>query len=563
MTEPNGRRHELQRNDAGITVGYGSNHDVNWELELDDSNRVVGLNKEGAEYRIAYAGSRLTTISHPAGEQKFHYDGDDRLTHATGVSMRLYDVPRVSYESDGLTTVDKDDMTLSYLYNKAGRLSRISKNEAVYHVVHDPNGFVVTLLKNNDFRRFIRNEMGRVSLILYPNGASSQHHYDELGNRSRIEYSNGGSMTISHDGRGNIVHVVDENPDGASVSQSYTIGEHNRVTEISLNDDTRLQVSYDYLGRPAKFSHDGENVAVEYFATGDPIRLRSATSNLIFASASEKNIVLPVHPSPRGLFHNDMREHGQPDYGVVSISDASFDISIVPVENGSVPGYKEAASASLAIDSWFDPKTRGKIEKPSNPIFQPPEYESTNCCISCLWNMQCGQICSKIFMGIGEQTCLCFSVYSSGVGGGGGGCDPNYKATKARAEKIVRKTLVDAPDDEPREIFFTVDCPYSSRVGRTVKSEEYDLCPEAIMNEPPIIYAGHTHPKLNWDRDRYKTLRCRGKHGVFLDSLGTMRRQNMELNKCSKHDNRMGNKYPLYLRKPDMEIIHCGKKWRN
>ena len=362
-------------------------------------------------------------------------------------------------------------------------------------------------------------------------------------------------MTMQHDGRGNIIKVQDFNPQGDVFSQTYKVDRMNRVTRIEFDDSNGLDVRYDGLGRPSGFDTEDHSVNVEYLGDGKPVRLRSGMATLSLDSGNGNVMDQPIQSRPRSFLHNDNRAHGQPDYGWVSVDQHSLDVRLIPVEINSVSVYLDAELKLLSLKSWLDQENRGKIEKPSNPIFQPPEYVSTNCCASCLWNAQCGQICAKLFYGLGEGTCICFSVYTPGGGGGGGqSCSPKNELVKRTARGTLVWSLSKLPYG-PNEELHAVDCPSPRTVSRKWRTQPYDVCVKTEKERfDNTIYLGHTHP-LFTKEDEGKTIICNGVSDV-LEEEDIDFYNNLNEN-CTPADTATAKKYPLLLRTPSGIFKDC------
>ena len=295
------------------------------------------------------------------------------------------------------------------------------------------------------------------------------------------------------------------------------------------------------------------------------MRLRSDRAVLVLEGKKSQSFFTSGHVSLRSFLHNDERTRAQPDYGLIEIDQQSLDIRLRPVEMASVPRYAAALNRLSVADSWLDPDNRGKIEKPSNPIFQPPEYESTNCCTSGLWHVSCGDICVNLFIGIGEESCMCFSPKFNSPGGGGGGgssCSPNYGPTKKQARETLVETLKDTRKTpfSPYEHVYRIDCPNSRTIDYATTSEPYNICPPAIPRLTTSIYAGHTHPKFDLDRDINMKIMCRSEFQFFIARQGQIDEMHDKQEMCSKMDNITGNKIPLLLRNHEGKIRNCGKR---
>ena len=453
---------------------------------------------------------------------------------------------------------------MSFSLDDSQRIKAMEENGIEYSIAYDEDGFVSTLSQDEISVAFTRDRMGRVTSVLYPDGDVSRYRYDNLGNRDLLNYSTGASMNIEHDGRGNIVTVNEVTSGGIEFTQSYQIDQYNRITRVEFLDSTPLNVSYDILGRPEWFNVGETIVGVEYLGDGEPIRLRSGQSTYALNTIQDDSVLSSVLPAPRAFLHNDRRSQNQPEYGTVTIQPYTLEAVIVPPEFTSVPGYLTVASALLTTKSWLTPENRSINEKPSNPIFQPPEYESTNCCLDCDWDSTCGQICTTIY-GTGELTCFCdvFGYLFNNLGTSGGGsssCSPSNASNKATAKQTVTSSLKNAAY-APNEEIFRVDCPSPTQIAHQDKGPTYDMCPpgfDGLKNK--TIYLGHTHPKFSLKTDRGARVRCGDEYILDIRSDSDVNTLNGQNEKCSKQDNKTGNKYPLLLRTPSGSIFNCGSK---
>ncbi|MCY4657226.1 MAG: hypothetical protein OXC80_10470 [Gammaproteobacteria bacterium] len=239
----------------------------------------------------------------------------------------------------------------------------------------------------------------------------------------------------------------------------------------------------------------------------------------------------------------------------------SLEMNIVPVEFNEVPGYLRVLSTLKTSKLWLSEEHRSKIEKPSNPIFQPPEYESTNCCLECDWGSTCGQRCTTFFA-TSEATCLCGPVSYSPGGGGGGGfdCSTSNLSDREKAKSFLVETL-ESTTRGPREVFYIVQKPHPCEIGKFKTGPDYDVCPPSIkVDASSVLYAGHTHPKFAWPADRNKKVTCGLVLEGWIRSRSDVDIQNGRNEECSKKDNQTGNRYPLLLRTPNDIIKKCGSK---
>ena len=577
VVEPAGSHHEFKIDASGVTVGYRNSRGVRWELVLDQINRPKELAKYGDVYRFRYSGSRLTSIDHSGGSQQLNYDDEGRFTHASGVAVDGYLPKQVTYSARGDTVVSDGTRTLRYVYDDSSRLMTIEEDEDAHHLDYDERGFVTGLSVGDSTVVFTRSRLGRITGVQYPDGSSSRYRYDDLGNRERTDFSNGSSMVIMHDGRGNIVNVVDATPDSVELSQSYEIDRHNRVTQVEFAGLTELEVTYDGLSRPTGFAVDDKVVNVEYLSHGEPVRLWSEDGTFMLEESHARSAFLPFSPSSRMFLHNDHRERGQPEYGTVAFSQYTLDIGIVPVEFNEVEGYLEAETALATMKSWLSDQHRSKVEKPSNPVFQPPEYESTNCCLNCPWESPCGQYCTNV-IGTGDAICLCSRFTYEPPSGGSQQCSVNYQSSgdaehlmqanasvPAKADTTIREWLLslDFTFRIDYERGATVVCSNMERIDQTFQSLPYDM-KLSFPASSSVVISGHTHPQFD-KRHVGKVItiyEAEDKYGKPLPEKHTitspeeLNRINTANQKCSIIDKQTAkDHYPVLLRVPPARAI--------
>ena len=571
VIEPTGNRHEFKHNDSGITIGYRNGFDLEWSLRLDELNRPIELDRNRKVYRFHYKASRIASIHHSEGSLHLHYDSKDRYTHSSGTPIHGYEPKRVSYDEGDSVLVTDTNMDFRYVLDDSRRLQSITENGDTFHIGYDLKGFVSSLKQGESKVEFERNALGRIISASFPGNVSSQYQYDNLGNRDEVEFFTGASMSIRHDGRGNIRHVVDTSKDGVALVQSYSIDHHNRVTRVAFAESTELNVLYDDFGRPKTFKESGKIVEVEYLGNGNPVRVRSGQITRKLHRGYDDAPFLQINPSPRRFLHNDERILSQREYGAIHISLDSMDVRIVPIEFDAVPSYLEAASNLLTMKSWLSETNRGQIEKPSNPVFQPPEYESTNCCLACNWDTKCGQYCTAIF-GTGELTCQCSLVgplfNSPGGSGGGGGssCVTNDRSKMATARETLETELSNL-DYDNFETALVVNCPNAKAIaeGFTTTGAVRVLCVKFNVSPNKTIYTGHTHPFFEWPRDQEYGECGNGAAVTWKSMLGptAVNNRNIESRKCGRGDIKEGTDYPLLLRTPHGRIKKCGSSTGN
>ena len=551
VSEVTGDRHVFKRTETGATVGYSNSLGIEWHIVLDSRSRPIKMVKSGVVFGFTYEGSRLATIEHSGGFQRFHYDEAERFTHVTGNPVAGSKPKRASYNTLGETVVTDSGRRIQFSHDESGRLSVLEENDRVYHLAYDDNGFIDRISRGPAKVAFMRDHQGRIASVRYPDGTASRYSYDVIGNRDKVEFSNGASMTLKHDGRGNIVKVLDKTVTGIEFEQSYAIDRHNRIVRVRFPGSTELSVAYDGLGRPSHFNMAGQTVYVDYEVTGVPVQIRSAEEKRTLVAKRSESVFQPSRPMHRVFMHNEQRSPRVMRYGPVAISLDSMDVGITPIAYDAIPGYAMADSALFISKFWLKESNPSKVEKPSNPVFQPPEYESTNCCMQCPWTSTCGWLCTT-FIGTSpelENTCICSPVYN------GPSCAPGIQWAKNAARQTVVSALLDIPYG-PREEGLSVDCPHLDQIARPVQGKEYHICLDIPVSPSNTVYVGHTHP-LFMDSDVGETIYCGEDSLGKLISVDHVVDTNRDNEKCTDTDKAIATEYPLLMRGPSGSITDC------
>ena len=489
--------HVFNFNKNGAVVAYETDQGHEWRLALDSKNRVVELNRNRESYGLTYLNDRLRSIRHSLGVWEFEYDDRGRILSGEGTPPLNHANPKIDYPSDHSIVVQMDDRDIAYELNESNNVTRIRQNDKEHELSYDWRGLLTEISFDGRSMRMQRNQLGRIVSTNYPDNRTATYYYDALGNRNLTKFGTGGRMALEHDGRGNIIGVVDTSASGTRVMQTYEIDEKNRVSAVTLPGPTLIKVNYDSTGRPTHLKLNDKHVYVEYDeAEIATLRAdsriwhvpRSGSSGAFEDSIVDHDILL----------HRDRSSPSQPDYGfVVFGNDLALDAKFRSIWHELVPGLNEARSITQVTRVWFDNSRSLSFEKPSNPAFQPLEYESTNCCISCPFASPCGQFCTTYF-GTSEFTCNCYgstpcnsrSSYCPIVGTV---CSPESSASVATARSTLVKEL-SSISGAPYEVGMRVDCPDAQSIAwQDDSAVKVENCIRLKKNDS-TIYAGHTHP---------------------------------------------------------------------
>ena len=383
VTEGTGYRHTFEQSHTGATRSFASTTGISWRLEFDGENRV-------------------RSVAHQGGRHALDYDADGSIASTTGTGGTP-DVAEYSYDDSGrLTTVLSGDewLDVTYVRNKTfirglgldfefelsgGRVVSVMDQGVHVDVERDEMGYVVGFRGRVSSVRFERDGLRRLAETVYRDGLSSRYSYDALGNRRLAEHSLGSSVAYRHDPAGNIVEVEVANADGSSRLQKTRVGEMNQVEQVVYGDGRTVTVTYDGMGRPTEFDVGSDTVEVSYDELG-------GLENLVSTTTGDRWVASHSEPPARGSDHRAEVLKGlasirsQAGHVVLDFDETTFKpVFADPLELG-VPGLAEArallavASPLLGGDGFT---STSDFEKPSNPVFQPDEYRSTNCCIPC------------------------------------------------------------------------------------------------------------------------------------------------------------------------------------
>ena len=565
VMEPDGHEHRFVKDKRGITVGYRSNRGSHWHISMDESGRLAEFERNNRNFKFGYEDTIWNTLEHPDGTLTFHYDERERFVGTSGERIRGEGITQnVDYEDDGKTVSIQDELNKStYLLDESKRISEVRLHGIVYRVERNVKGFITNISMNDDKLELTRNEQGRIESALYPHGTISKYGYDGLGNRNVVDFSNGARILLDFDGRGNIVGVADVSALGERLMQSYSIDPKNRVTNIEFDGGVNLAVQYDYAGRPTIFEIDGKLIEIDYYANGEIARLRSGQNSWSPISELNASEFYSFEVNPRIILHNERKIdwRTQPYYRLIEFPVGSFDAKIVRVENDAIPGYTDANLMRSTIQSWMNGDIGANFERPSNPIFQPLEYESTNCCTPCPVPELCGYQCTTYFLAPGEYTCQCqlFDPCSLPAPNYCTRCSTTDSDTKDEAKRSVSGALTSAEYAQREEIFLN-NCPNPYINDSNWEAADYQQCVKLEGYSNETIYAGHTHPKYDWERDRHEWVYCKSTKETFISSRGIVNELNRINNECSNADISVGNKVPLLLRTTTGTIKKCGSK---
>ena len=383
-----GHVHRFGHNAAGVTNRFDSTNGNWWWLTLDGRNRVTAIQSSNGEHRFDYGlqGQVVSVVEANANgieSRAYQHDEQGRI-----VSVYSQDgaFTTVDY-AGGVTRINGPEAPFGFEVSSSGQIAQVEQDGRFIGADYDVEGNLAAFQSGASTVKFNHDFMGRVSDIEYADGEVNQYSYDALGNRSSIDFGLGGAVRYSHDPAGNIVEVVVTERDGEVKRQFVQIGDMNRVENITYEGLGALDITYDEMGRAVTFDTGRDVISVEYAGPDRIGRIDSRATGATWTSnedgEGEPNIQ-SVTDARREVLQNDAAGTTHPDYGIVAFDGISFAVNAQdPMELG-VPGLLEARQVLAVAEPLLSGKEHGammEFEKPSNGVFQPLEYRSTNCCV--------------------------------------------------------------------------------------------------------------------------------------------------------------------------------------
>ncbi len=385
VTEGAGHVHVFGHDPSGITDRFESTNGEWWRLILDDRNRIAVVRSPKGERRYEYdPQNRITkvvkTVANSIESRSYRLDEAGRITGIQSLNGAL---TTVDY-SGGSTRVTGPKMATAFKASSSGRIVQAERGGAVIAADYDPEGNLSTFRSEGGEVNFRHDFMGRLSSVEYASGEVTRYQYDPLGNRSGIKFSSGGAVRYAHDPAGNIVEVEVREGGGETKRQTVRVGDMNRVENITYEGLGNLDIAYDAMGRAVRFDTGSDIIAVEYAGPDRIARITSQATGAVWSPDDDRRSRGESADARREVLQNDPAAAEQPDYGIVAFNGASFAAAALdPLELG-IPGLRGARRMLDVAEPLLSGGGRAaamEFEKPSNAVFQPLEYRSTNCCI--------------------------------------------------------------------------------------------------------------------------------------------------------------------------------------
>ena len=490
VTQGTGQRHQFIQDNLGATVGFQSSTGIAWQIEFSHTYRVRSFNSNDLSLRFDYdARGLIETIDHRAAGQshqaKLYYDQENRLSRLEHDSGEWAEV---HYDSDSVfihsSAVDLEiDSRLGLIESIRDGLKRID-------IDRDPNGDVIFIRTAGNSINFDRDNLQRITATRFYDRQLNRYEYDRLGNRRLFDTGRYGQVTYEHDPSGNIVKTEIVGPHGESFVQRTLIGEMNRVEQVDYEGSTTLDVAYNELGQPVTFRIGDESVKASYSENGVLSRLTSIVTDEAIIVDKKESDEIHTQDLIRAVLMQDPIMTSQAGHDLITFDELAFKPTFVNVENHLVPILGAARNLLSVTAELFQQDLGASIrqfERPSNPVFQPREYRSTNCCIACI-----GNSCSTCTPGSDGAYghCYCFppDLFNNIGGGGGGGGGGGISDVTLSDIKVNRTGEVTAEDDRLVKLGSTI-MRASESVSCESSGDKYRLTGQATIGEMSIEVA--------------------------------------------------------------------------
>ncbi len=418
VVEGTGHVHGFEHNAAGITDRFDSTNGVWWQLRFDNRNRVVAAFLPNGAYQYSYNSdggiARVTKqLPDDLSVKQFEYDNQGRIT---GVYSDTGALTAVDY-AGSTTRISGPEGEFSFDALPAGTIGEVRTHNLSISAEYDSANHLAAFRSTGTTVQFGRDDMGRVSVVRYADGKANEYEYDDLGNRKSVRFGLGGAVQYQHDPSGNIVEVAVTNPNGEQLRQVVEIGDMNRVESIHYEKAGKLEISYDRMGRAVQFKMGVETVSVEYEGPSRISRIRSMLRGTDWSpddSRKHDQETRQLTDARNELFHRDSAGYPHPDYGFVQFDEFSIAMFASDPLELEVAGLRQARDLLATAEPLLVNENLADMidfEKPSNSVFQPLEYRSTNCCIQIPVNLRAVIVpCTNQPSDESTQMCYCLPI---------------------------------------------------------------------------------------------------------------------------------------------------------
>lgn len=356
-------------------------------VEYDDTTPVVVevvKSDSRISYRLRHVDDRLASV----------VAGDDEIS-------------AFEYDSKGQVILARDSRGIrEYEYDLSGRVTKATLDEFQLRLVPNVIGIIERVYGDGILlARFgfdAKDRLTTFESMRADKRFEVKYEYEQSGFRDSASYYRGLiDLDFDYDAVGNMTRLGFSNIVGKSIEDRYVIGPANRLDKVIGQSGPSISFVYDPLGRPVQLHQDSRVAEIQYDNEGRTIgatvddeqafaiEYGSMDQDAVLAAdirTSRTSIDAPMVSAVFGSLESIAyaRPFGSP-YKFVRFDEqmARFIVSKTPF---TAPDAIEVASLDRRMlpdgEREFDALPLA-FDKPSNSLFIPAEYYSTNC-FTCL-----------------------------------------------------------------------------------------------------------------------------------------------------------------------------------
>ena len=247
-------------------AGTGANRKVTYTV-YDDFGRVTRVGEAAADFsRLDPERSYPFENDASSWRSRMTYDGGDAVTDSDPVAGNEAASGGPNYAQGRLTTAQENtdadaaaEVVHRYAYDHLGNV-RVKQVE-------------IEGLTGAKTAAYTHDLAGRVTRLVYPDGAQARYAYDGAGRLSRVGDANGNTLAAyTHTAAGNIeTHVAGED----IVTGTYTYNPREWVTDLNYAGTFRSKLTYDLAGNVTRqeYSHGSAASKTADYAYDDLYRI--------------------------------------------------------------------------------------------------------------------------------------------------------------------------------------------------------------------------------------------------------------------------------------------------
>ena len=258
---------------ACVTDGNGSATSYEYDGMGNVTTNIQQLNKDtSATTAYQYIGGSLlsSVLDAEGGQSSYTYDKEGNVTSITNPNGGI---TSFTYDSNGNVTSEKvkggsthsytytannllkekensKGQKTKYIYDKAGRIIKLTDEEGTITYTYDENGNVLTVTEEKeDGRKAVikrtYDKANRVTSYTDAEGNRIGYTYNELGQLTALTYPDGRKVTYTYDRNNNLASVTD----WEGRITKYTYNKNGQLSKLERADKTVETYEYDKAGQ--------------------------------------------------------------------------------------------------------------------------------------------------------------------------------------------------------------------------------------------------------------------------------------------------------------------------